>query len=145
MSILATRRVFRCRRQVVDDRYCLLQLRANIMFCRPVVYSADQHDTASDITAAQTALSPAYLARLTWLVLVVWRISGVRRTNKVNPRPARLVLGWVTVFGVYIIFVCNQPIGQLSLASLRRRLIEYQLRIGYGRECHLCREAGNTV
>ena len=32
-----------------------------------------------------------------------WRrgvvVSGVRRMNEVNPRLARLVLGWVTVFG----------------------------------------------
>ena len=35
--------------------------------------------------------------------------------------------------------------GQLSLASLRGRLIEYQLRLGQGRECQLCRVAGNTV
>jgi len=26
-------------------------------------------------------------------------VSGVRRMNKVNPRRARLVPGWVTVFG----------------------------------------------
>ena len=35
--------------------------------------------------------------------LLRWRrgvvVSGVRRTNEVNPRWARLVLGWVTVFG----------------------------------------------
>jgi len=37
---------------------------------------------------------------------------------------ARLQLGWVTVFGrVY-------QLGQLSFASLRGRLIEYQLRLG---------------
>jgi len=30
---------------------------------------------------------------------VVYVVSGVRRTNKVNARRARLVLGWVTVFG----------------------------------------------
>ena len=36
-------------------------------------------------------------------------------------------------------------IGHLSLASLRGRLIEYQLRLGKGRECHLCQVAGNTV
>ena len=36
-------------------------------------------------------------------------------------------------------------LGQLSLASLRGRLIEYQLRLKQGRECHLCRVAGNTV
>jgi len=32
-----------------------------------------------------------------------WRrgivVSGVRRTNEVNARRARLVLGWVTIFG----------------------------------------------
>jgi len=26
-------------------------------------------------------------------------VRGVRRMNEVNPRRARLVLGWVTVFG----------------------------------------------
>jgi len=37
-------------------------------------------------------------------------VSGVRRMNEVNARRARLVLGWVTVFGrVYTISVCNQP------------------------------------
>ena len=36
-------------------------------------------------------------------------------------------------------------LGQLSLASLRGRLIKYQLRLVLGRECHLCRVAGNTV
>ena len=36
-------------------------------------------------------------------------------------------------------------LGQLSLASLWGRLIEYQLRLGERRECHLCRVAGNTV
>ena len=32
---------------------------------------------------------------------------------------------------------CCQP--------LRGRLIEYQLRLGFGQECHICRVAGNTV
>jgi len=36
-----------------------------------------------------------------------WRgvvVSGVRRMNEVNARRARLVLGWVTVFGrVYLL------------------------------------------
>ena len=40
-------------------------------------------------------------------------------------------------------FSCQ--LGQLSLASLRGRLIEYQLRLGFGQECHVCRVAGNTV
>ena len=33
--------------------------------------------------------------------------SIVRRMNEVTLHPARLVLGWVTVFG-YTIMVCNQ-------------------------------------
>ena len=61
--------------------------------------------------------------------------------NEVNARRARLVPGWVTVFGRVVI----SQLGQLSLASLRGRLIEYQLRLGYRRGCHLCRVAGNTV
>ena len=39
-------------------------------------------------------------------------VSGVRRMNEVNPRRARLVLGWVTLFGrvgAYTISVYNQP------------------------------------
>jgi len=38
-------------------------------------------------------------------------IRGVRRMNRVNERWARLVLGWVTVFGRVwpTISVCNQP------------------------------------
>ena len=58
-------------------------------------------------------------------------VSGVRRTNEVNARQTRLVPGWVTVFGrVYrpSRYVTSQ-LGQLSLASLRGRLIEYQLRL----------------
>ena len=38
-------------------------------------------------------------------------VSGVRRMNEVNARRARLVLGWVTVFGrVYHLgSLCNKP------------------------------------
>ena len=61
-----------------------------------------------------------------------WRrgvvVSGVRRMNEVNARRARLVPGWVT--GGFSISVCDRQLGQLSLASLRGRLIEYQLRLG---------------
>ena len=39
----------------------------------------------------------------------------------------------------------KSQLGQLSLASLQGRLIEYQLRLGWGRECHLCRVAGRGV
>jgi len=52
-----------------------------------------------------------------------WRgvvVTGVRRMNEVNAHRAQLLPGWVTVF----------QLGQLSLASLRGRLIEYQLRLG---------------
>jgi len=48
--------------------------------------------------------------------------------------------------GTMCVFAATKSIlGQLSLASLRGRLIEYQLRLGHGQECHLCRVAGNTV
>jgi len=65
-------------------------------------------------------------SRRTWRRGVV--VSGVRRMNEVNARRARLVLGWVTVF-IPSRYVISQ-LGQLSLASLRGRLIEYQLRLG---------------
>ena len=58
-------------------------------------------------------------------------VSGVRRMNEVNPLRAQLVPGWVTVLraGLPSRYVTSQ-LGQLSLASLRGRLIEYQLRLG---------------
>ena len=57
-------------------------------------------------------------------------VSGVNRMNEVNARRARLVSGWVTVWaGVPSRYVTSQ-LGQLSLASLRGHLIEYQLRLG---------------
>ena len=36
-------------------------------------------------------------------------VSVVRRMNEVTRRRARLVLGWVTAFGLYTITVRNQP------------------------------------
>jgi len=36
-------------------------------------------------------------------------VSGVRRMNEVNTRRARLVPGWVALFGGYTISVCNKP------------------------------------
>ena len=41
--------------------------------------------------------SSRYLLAAGWRRGVV--VSGVRRMNEVNARRARLVLGWVTVFG----------------------------------------------
>ena len=50
--------------------------------------------------------------------------------NEVNARRARLVPGWVTIFGrVYHLGIIKSQPDQLSLASLRGRLIEYQLRL----------------
>ena len=59
-------------------------------------------------------------------------VSGVRRMNEVNARRARLVLGWVTVFGRRAISsrYATSQLGQLNLAFLRGRLIEYQLWLG---------------
>jgi len=57
-------------------------------------------------------------------------VSSVRRMNEVNARRARLVPGWVTGrAGIPSRYVTSQ-LGQLSLASLQGRLIEYQLRLG---------------
>ena len=65
-----------------------------------------------------------------------WRrgvvVSGVRRMNEVNARRARLVPGWVSDrlrAGILSRYVTSQ-LAQLSIASLRGRLIEYQLRLG---------------
>jgi len=63
-----------------------------------------------------------------WRCSVV--VSGVRRMNEVNRCRARLVPGWVTVFGLVYHLDVTSRLGQLSLASLRGRLIEYQLRLG---------------
>ena len=61
-------------------------------------------------------------------------VGGVRRMNEVNARRARLVLGLVTVFGRVRRYTGTRygtsQLGQLSLASLRGRLIEYQLQLG---------------
>ena len=53
--------------------------------------------------------------------------------NEDNARRARLQLGWVTVFrrGIPSRYVTSQ-LGQLSLASLRGRLIEYSFGWGKG-------------
>jgi len=42
-------------------------------------------------------LPPFHLPHLSWRRAVM--VSGVRRMNEVNARRARLVPGWVTVFG----------------------------------------------
>jgi len=53
--------------------------------------------------------------------------------NEVNPRRARLVPRWVTVFRrLYHLGMKKSQLGQLSLASLRGRLIEYRS-FGWGK------------
>ena len=66
--------------------------------------------------------------------VIGWRrgvvVSGARRVNEVNARRARLVPGWVTVFGrVYRLGTSTSQLGQLSLVSLRGRL-SGSLRLG---------------
>jgi len=61
-----------------------------------------QAETAARPLSAETIGQPACRNLHTHTHrLAAWRIvvSGVRRMNKVNARRARLVPGWVTVFG----------------------------------------------
>ena len=63
--------------------------------------------------------------------VIGWRrgvvVSGVCRMNEVNARRARSAVS--TWMGIPSRYVTSQ-LGQLSLASLRGRLIEYKLRLG---------------
>jgi len=71
-----------------------------------------------------------------WLAASQWLkgrgvvVSGVRRINEVNLRRVRLLRGWVTVWGQIPYRYVTSQLGQLSLASFRGRLIEYQLWLG---------------
>jgi len=56
-------------------------------------------------------------------------VSGVRRMNEVNPPRARLWMGDRLQAGIPSRYITSQ-LGHISLASLRGRLIEYQLRLG---------------
>jgi len=75
------------------------------------------------------------------MIHVVASLSGsaLVSVNLVTLRRARLILGWVIVCGWvnHLAMYVTIHLGQLSLPSLRGRLIEYRL--------HLCRVAGNTV
>jgi len=71
-----------------------------------------------------------------YIYITGWRrgvvVSGVRRMNEVNARWARLVPGCMgdrLRAGIPSRYATSQ-LGQLSLASLRGGLIEYQLRLG---------------
>jgi len=58
-------------------------------------------------------------------------VSGVRRMNEVNARrgPVSTCMGDPLRAGIPSRYVTSQ-LGQLSLAFVRGRLIEYQLRLG---------------
>ena len=71
-------------------------------------------------------------------------VSGVRRINEHTSGPVSTWMGDRLRAAIPSGYVTSQ-LSQLSLASLRGRLIECQIRLGYGRECQLCRVAGNTV
>jgi len=66
------------------------------------------------------------LPPLSWRRGVV--VSGVRRINEVNARRSHW-MGDRLRAGIPSRYVTSQ-LGQLSLVSLRGRLIEYQLRLG---------------
>ena len=81
---------------------------ARIMSILPVAGSnsnSAHSDTAADAVVVDDAPDDAFLYSVVFerSVLLSWRrgvvVSSVRRMNQVNPRRARLVLGWVTIFG----------------------------------------------
>jgi len=71
-------------------------------------------------TDATVCLSIVHLYRHTWAMVTVWRsANGIGRINEVTLRGARLVLGWVTVFGrAYTTSVCNLQPPRLALAYI---------------------------
>jgi len=84
---------------------------------RQYVWNASSQPSHSSISSS---LSPpwqtsqkywsAYSHTHTHILLLLLLVGGVRRMNKVNALPARLVPGWVTVFGGgNTISVCNKP------------------------------------
>ena len=71
----------------------------------------------SIVTRSETA--SAVRMRLVELDAMLGRV--VRRMNEVTLHQARLVLGWVTVFGRVYHHGITSQLGKLSLASLRSR------------------------
>jgi len=51
------------------------------------------------MTNVEWDVKPQLNQSISWVDLGP-HVGGVRRVNEVNPRRARLVLGWVTVFGM---------------------------------------------
>ena len=70
--------------------------------------------------------------------------SHVFRTKLTHVGPGYNWDGWPSSGG-YTISGCNQPTRSTQPCIPRGRLIEYQLRLGWRREYHLCWVAGNTV
>ena len=77
------------------------------------------------IGALSVKQRPSVCPSCTWRITqkakgLGWRrgvvVSCIRCMNEVNPRRARLVLGWVTIFRMEI--PTTSQLGQLSLASL---------------------------
>jgi len=105
----------------------------------PLIFNQNLLDFVSCFflaTVFSVKLSDVYLSGTSGYWRCAWRrgvvVSCVRRMNEVDARRARLVPAWVTVrlrAGIPSRYVTSQ-LGQLSLASLRGRLIEYQLRLG---------------
>ena len=61
------------------------------------LFALDWAVTLPVVTLVLMVLATGISTSTTWRRGIV--VSGVRRTNEVNPRRAWLVLGWVTVFG----------------------------------------------
>ena len=95
------------------------------------MFRSDQTEATSQIRLDPLPLQDTCPIR--WRRGVV--VSGVRRMNEVNPRRAThyQVGTWMgdrLRAGTPSQYVTSQ-LGQLSLASLRGRIIEYQLQLGY--------------
>jgi len=80
-------------RFVANDTYVAVLLLVELWSSVYTIYASDS-DSAGCGTGA---LYPTSLSLPRWRRGVV--VSVVRRTNEVTLRRARLVLGWVTVFG----------------------------------------------
>jgi len=86
------------------------------------------HQSASTTTADFTL----YLFSLFHFTFVsAWRSgSGVGRINEFALRRARLIPGWLTVFGGQTTSVCNQPPRPTQLPTLRGTGNEYRPKCG---------------
>ena len=114
---LATSTLAACRRwlqlgDVVDvrDEEMGAWFEARIVSILPVAGSNSNSahsgtSAAADAVVIDDAPDDAFLYSIVFerSVLLSWQrggvVSSVRRMNQVNPRRARLVLGWVTIFG----------------------------------------------